>query len=902
MKIKDLTFLQSKDLQKLRDVAEMDVVEYLGFIDAKRDNGIKINKPYFELYEKIKSDMSHILSLSSTPQASQPIVDPVKLSLESIPIDELKIHFPTEVIIVDKLKSGGIDNLGQLYGTPIDKIGRLPYIGVAALSRILSMKDAVSQNPFHYIDAWNDSLIIHELPSNYNRNFGLEQNLKNALIEYAHVIESNLTNKRYITNSQQHKTYSLLASTLKQLYIDNRSCDQIAQKEGYTHQYIEIIKGNCLSEVVGGAIFFKNYRLNQNILDLIQSLIDECLFDPIRKFEIYSGSSDTIFFRDLGLDTLDINEVTILIPKDTKGLYRSVWRIVLRTLVENPLPTDMDVLYQLIINHQDLSDMDYDTLFVEKILSCDSIVEDKGNRSIQIKNEFLTTAAQRFARIIYEATHKLTTAEVLNLYESIYEVRPTACPNVAGKYGICCEGKKYWYYGQPKMPIQQRIADYAEQEKIFFYADLEKQLLNDGYAIPHSIRAYITKVCAVDNKDRNHFCHKDYVDDYLQYNWRNPSKYGATNWIFNEINNILNEKGPIPIQDMIDQLEERSLHTDFGSVRHRIQYNHLADYTGDDKPFVVEDGNVRVNQSVIDSTDFETIGLRGEKYAYFKQIRSLVANEVKKAESGRIKLMDFIQLVNETVEDEPLSRNVIIRAIKDHQHRFSPIDVELVNEGGILYAQWTKQEIVPEPVYVISTDVDDTTDEDVLIESQQKDSRPNIKYRQTVNWKDLSDVLKSELSFFGRWMRYENLDLNEAVDLFVTLLSNSKNYELKNQLPQDLFEYWFASTDIHDRYRYLKDIILDFEAILGELYCNRYGEEPHTKGLAECATYFAGLPEMMMYSRDSKGFARIASSLLYNRNNIAHGGYLELSSLETARLIVEYVALFVYVAARYYKV
>lgn len=901
MKVKDLKFLPSKELQKLRDVSEMDVADYLNFIDDKKKKGIKINKPYQELYDNIKANWAQILAIPVKPQVQQPAIDPVKQSLEPIPVDELKIHFPSDTNIVDRLKSGGIVNLGLLYETPIDKIGKLPYIGATTLSKILSMKDDVTHNPNDYIDAWQDSLTVHELPSNYNRSFGLEQNLRNAIIEYAKALQQNLHNKRYVHTTQQYNTYSLLASILLQYYKDKKNLDQIAQQEGYSRQHIETTKGNCISEMVSGATLNMNYRLNQNLLDLLQSLKDECLFDPIHKFEVYSGTSDTSFFSELGFDILEvIKDVTLLIPKDTKGTYTKVWNVVNKTLLDNPLPTDKDVIYQLIINSKELATVDYDPLFVEKILANDSIVKDKGNHSIQIKTEYLLYLDQRFARIIYESGKKITTAEAKKIYERIYNEVPSKGP-ANGKYGICLENKKYWYYGQPRIPIQQKISDYAENKEVFYYQDLEQELLREGYTIPQAIRVYITNVCVADNKDKNHFCHKDYVDNYPAFSWRNPNKYGWGNWIFNEIKNILDDKGSLPLQEMIDELEERSNATDYSNVRQRIQYNKMADYCGEDKPFIIEDGNVVINQSVYDNTDFETIGLRGEKYAYFKQIRSLVANEVKKAEDGRMKLMDIIQLVNETVvDDEPLHRNVIIRAIKDEQHRFSPIDVELVNEGGTLYAQWTKQDIVPEPIYTLGLS-DDVADEEVVIESEQIDTRPNIKYRQLVNWEELNSALKRELSFYGRWMQHENYDLNDAIDLFVSFISHSKNYELKTQLPLDLYEYLFASTDAHDRYRYLKDIILDFEAILGELYSHRYGEEPQTKGLTERAAYFEGLPDMLMYSREDKGFSRIASNLCYHRNKVAHGGYLELSSLETARLIVEYVALFVYVVIKYYK-
>jgi hypothetical protein len=901
MKVKFLNFLLSKDLQKLRDVAEMDVADFIKLIDEKKGKGLRINKPYLDLYDNIKSSMAQIISVP-TPFPTKPLKkDPVELSLQPVPIDELKVYFPSDAYIVDRLKSGGIVNLGQLYSTSSQKLSRLNNIGAAALKKVESMKNAVCQDPNYFIDNWQDSKTIHEFPSNYNRNLGLEKNLRNAITEYADVIISKLNNKRYINSSQQHNTYALLASILKQFYVDNLSIDQIAQKEGYTRQHIEIRKGKCVSEIISGAFFFNNYRLNQSIIDLIQSLKDECLFDPIQKFEVYSGSSNPSLLSDLDLDTLEIKDITLLIPIDTKGIYRTVWQVIYRTLLDNPLPTDIDVIYQLVTANKDLAEIEYDTLFVEKILGNDKIVENVGNRSVQIKNEYLTAVAQRYARIIFEAGHKMTTDEVRAQYEAIYKSTPAAGPNSAKDYGISCEGKKYWYYGQPKTPIQRKISDYAENKEIFFYHDLKQELLNDGYSIPQAIRVYITNICVVDNKDRDHFCHKDFVDDYPEYSWRNPVTYGWANWIFNEIKNILLVKKSVPFLKMIDELVKRSETTDFKYVRERIQYNKMADYCGEGKPFILEDGNVIINQPVYDTTDFETIGLRGEKYAYFKQIRSFVANEVKKAENGRLKLVDIVQLFNETiVDDEPLSRSVIIRAIKDEQQRFSPIDVELVNEKGVLYAQWTKQGIVAEPVYSVSPAVD-VTEDDHIVEVEQPDNRPNIKYRQIVNWQELTQALRNELSFFKGWMQYEHYDLNVAIDTFIYFISHSQNANLCKRLPQDLYEYWFASTDGNDRNRYLTDMLLFFEGLLAELYEYRHGSKPLTRGLGELATHFEGLPDMLMYSRDNKGFARIASNLQYNRNKVAHGGYLELNSLETAKQIVEYVALFVYVVARYYK-
>ncbi|MBQ3946083.1 MAG: hypothetical protein II670_10830, partial [Alphaproteobacteria bacterium] len=659
----------------------------------------------------------------------------------------------------------------------------------------------------------------HELPSNYDRRFGLQNNLRNAIIEYAQIIESNLNNHRYIENSQQYNSYALIASILKKFYYEKQTIDSIAQKEACTHEYVDIVKNNCLSDIISGNTLFKNYRLNRDLLDLIQSLKSECLFESIHTFEVYSGSKDTSFLKDLGLDFLAIKDVIILIPKYTKLIYNTVWKKIYYTLLEYPLPTNREVIYQLVIDNDDLSDVEFDPLFVEKVLACDKIVDERDNNTIQIKDEYLTNSAQRCARIVFEAGQKLTTEELINRYESIYQKKPNIIYRKVHEYGINCEGKRYWYFGQPKTSLQQRISEYAEKNGIFFYCELEQALKNDGYTIPPTIRTYITNVCAVDNKDLDHFCFKDYVDDYSNYSWRNPSKYGWANWVFNEIRCILLERGTVPYREMIDELENRSHTTEYIKIRHRLQVNNMSYFCGEDKPFVIVDGNVVINQPIYDKTEFETIGLRGGKYAYYKQIRSLVANEVKKAEAGKMRLTDVINLVNETVVDnEPLNRGVIIRAIEDKQNRFAPIDIEIVSESGGLYVQWTKQDINPDPVYVVSS-TDDSTQDDYVVEAEeQTDNRPNISYRQVVDWSELTRILKRELSFCKSWLHHEGYDLNTAIDSFIRLIKQSSNHNLNSRLPQDLYEYWFARTDGNDRYRYLTDLLLFFEGVLAEIY------------------------------------------------------------------------------------
>ena len=893
MKIKDLGLIEQELEHKLRDILDMDVDDFIHIVDAKKKNGDKINKPYIRLYNYIKENNS--LCSSSNGQIDA-LDHETEVRLKRIPIDYLKYYY--DDYLISKLKNGNCTNLLDIYGIKDRDLRQIPYVGSAMFDKLKKIKDAVKSNPHYYIDKWEEYNTINSLPSNYDRSFGLSVNLTNALIEYAQIIRKNLSNNMYIRNSQQKKSYTLLANILTKTYKQHIPAKSIAEEEGCMPQHIDQIRYNCLSEILKGEVFFNNYRLNQDLIDLMESLGSECLFTPIHQYYEYSGSNDLSMLKALGYDTITIKDVEILIPVGTKGICYTVWRAIQKVLCDNPLPTDKNVIEQQILEHNDLADIEYDTRLIDFVLSSDYFVENKGNNLIQIKDEYLTSNPQRMARIIYEAGNKLTREQVFDKFEELYKFNQTDNISIARKYGISCQGKKYWYYGQPITPLQQWVTDFAEEKVIFFYSELEQEMKKAGYTIPKAVRAYITNICSVDNKDPNHFCLKDCVDQYTDFRWRASTTYGWANWVYNEIKNILAEKGTLSVSKMIDTLEKRSQQTEYKKIRQRLQYNNMADYCGVDKPFIVTNGNVDINKSVFDKTDFELVGLRGIKNPYFRQIRSLVANELKKVDSKSKRITEIVKIVQDTI-DETINRNSIIRALKDEQERFASKDFDVVNEGGILIVKLLKKEADVEPVYVASAKHDDT-DTIQLVEEQKTDKRPSIKYRQQIDYDKLNSMLKRELAFYDRWMQVDNIKMGTAIDLFIDFIRQAKNDNIREHLPQDLYEYWFASTDSYDRYKYFTDLTIMFEGLLKEIYIrNNAKEPPHTTGLMQLVGAFPGLPLLLLRSRDSKGFNRIGSDLVFKRNKVAHGEYVEMSSSETALTITEFVALYVYIVAKY---
>ena len=71
------------------------------------------------------------------------------------------------------------------------------------------------------------------------------------------------------------------------------------------------------------------------------------------------------------------------------------------------------------------------------------------------------------------------------------------------------------------------------------------------------------------------------------------------------------------------------------------------------------------------------------------------------------------------------------------------------------------------------------------------------------------------------------------------------------------------------------------------------------EGLMVLTNEFDGLTDLFLYSREAKGFNKIACSFLRNRNIVAHGNYLEVNSSTMAKYITDYIALYVYTFAKY---
>ena len=192
MRIKDLTLPDSKLIRSLKEVADMEVDDFIHMVDSKKASGIRINKPYQRVYDYIKAYDIKQDTPSVKPTVS--IDQETAAKLQRIPIEELNNYF--DVRLICKLKNGYCNNLLDVYNISEVALQQIPYVGVTMLEKLRIIQESLRNDPNRYIDEWVKFNTVNYLPSDYDSSLGLNTNLRNAILEYAQIIRSNLGNGR----------------------------------------------------------------------------------------------------------------------------------------------------------------------------------------------------------------------------------------------------------------------------------------------------------------------------------------------------------------------------------------------------------------------------------------------------------------------------------------------------------------------------------------------------------------------------------------------------------------------------------------------------------------------------------------------------------------------------------
>lgn len=902
MKLIELGVITVSQRRFLGRYANMEVEDYLNEIGGKINSGQSVNKFFRELYDDIITrypEKNHDYADSQDNVHKNPLLN----ELRGISIDEMEFYVDSDEFRKNcgSLKRKGIKTLEDLY---LFEYAPKP---LQAYKEAAKKWQCVLKNKTEVvITEWKEANIAKCLPQTIDVNSTLIENIDKAVTELINLLMHRKASPKYARDSYVKGHY---ATILDKYYNGKKSPEEIAPDLDLTTQRVIDIKNEILRAFFSGQVISTNLRINQSLIDAQKRIAEDCVLNREEKLLDFLGkSNDRIVYDLLGYDFVDVVEgIRFVVPKDTKGIYTKISESFLYILRAATVPLDQDTIIESIEQHPKVvkENKEFDVAFVENLLRCEDLIEKVVNSEqeeplYRIRSPYLSSKEQRLIRIIYDYREPINLNYAKEIYEQKYNEKCTTNTSALRKAGFNCVSGNKWQYGEKLESIKGFIENYIDEKEIFYYTDLVSILKEKGYFTENekTIRAYITNICSVDTADRLHFCHKDKVEDYSGYNWRNSNRDGLTNWILNRIKDVLLKQQSATLDELYDTISEAAKDTDFEfRIQQRIKYT-IDKYSGLDYPFTLDNGLVRKNSPIFEKTNFEIIGLKGGKYPFYIQIRSIITNEIKKIRDGRISLIDAIKLINETL-DECQTRSTIIRAL-NNKHLPS-INVKLENIDGTVYIIRTEDLISTEPVYEIkpSENIEEeavATDVTELVEK-----RVSISYRLELDWKKLQNALTKELGFYRSYLKYEHIDDYEnAIKHFVVFLQHSRERNLREQLPRDLYEYFFAQTDYYDRNKYLCNLLLFYEALLRELYYKMNGNAIKTKGLGELSMNFPWMARIIRFLSDRfNGFERIFKELYNKRNKVAHGESLDLSSVEIAKAIADYIALFIMTVAKY---
>lgn len=774
-------------------------------------------------------------------------------------------------------------NMGDFYLFDADKFAKIPGMGKTKKIKFIKEKDILVQNLDFLDEQWSDFNTHVCIPQCNIDNMSYFDILRTAFTELLDLLSSREHKIHYNIKSQKVRTekkYFMLKLFLDKFFLNGGSLKDMTEFSDLTaegcRQKAEAIlqiftKEGNLSK------FFPNWG-NVSVREILkagQNINQVCLFQPIQFMIDNYGVMPENLYNFFSLETVEVFGKHYVIPYDSLGTYSHIALALEKSLREfctNPMSKE-ELTAQTnfyLTQYKRYHGEPYDVTFINCILNNEEFVE-KQDGLFLIKHHLLETNIQKLTRIIYDAKEPISREKVYETFSERYpgEDRPeTSLANLGDSinYSNGC-----WYFGESKISFQKRIKQFAEDRVIFYWNELQESLIGEGYPWDvekeTSYRAYVTPFCTVDNNDDKHFCLKDSTSLYSEFSWRQPQAIGIVNWIFKKLRDFMGDEEEVNDSDFRKFLEETKDESPFAgmNIKQRVA-NCINMIFTETSPFVKDGPTIRKNHPVFENTDFEYVGLKGGKYPYFVQIRAIAANEIKKVENGRIKLVDFVKLANSLLEEEQ-TRNTIIKALENT--KLPPIPVRLDNIDNGKYLIYNGEAVSSEPVYKV-----EIINNKESVEVIETNTRQNISYNMNFAWDALKVSMLSDLGYSSKHFLDAGLVLNEAVDAFISHLQKQENANLNTILPTNLYEYWNANTDIFDRITYINNLCLFFNALL--------------KSLNISSTT----------SSESEYFSNIKLDLLDKRSKCIDGEALNLNSIQVALTICNFVSLYVYVVAK----
>ena len=761
------------------------------------------------------------------------LTDEQKKVLNKISIIEIEKYIDNAGKIPLSLQDVGIETLFDLFTTDIRQLKTKSGFSRKKSEELQKKIRKLSDEVFDTIIFFGQEYVF---PIDYNSEDGLLGNVDKVLKDILWYLNECIKRKGYVNvPSAYHKRVSDLYTYLKDVFIEGKDMQEVA--DIFRCKY-ETIRQRLIVNFIAPLFNGKSVATNNLFLKNI-SICSKLLEETKGLLFCHTQSEPSFFVKNaLNIDCAQLgnNLGYIIVPKETTLCYECLNKVILDELSKVQKPITIEELLEAIrVNKKTIKDIsqkgkEYSEEFVHTLVYDSGLTLFVDNKVI-IKPEYINVQERGIARIVADAAKPITREEIKEEYYRRYNVWLDNFSMTRSKlFGCVPNGKTHWGFRVIRIDKQEWVEAYAKDKEMFFYNDIYQAITEAGYPINRgTLRTYITNCCSVDNNNANHFCYRNAVQSYRDYNWAESPRSGIINWLANELKLFFEQKEAekIHIKEIDEWLYERGKGTEYEEDNVYAYSRYLVNSTissEPNSPFFVEAEDrgswyLVKNMDVYNTIDWGNFAKRGKEHEH--KLIALATNIVRKSRHFRVSLMD---LAREIYEGGYLDGWGIMK-----------IRMKLIYFIANSETKHTLNLQKTDDRLIVSIDARkiDKASRYAPVSREVRIEYKTISQIATLDWSALTPILYKELSFCSEWLQNDKLcNYDEAFDRFENLIRKSGNKNLCSVFPQKIYEFFFVSdpTD-NDRYLIMCSIAKNFEALLKEIHFRNGGYNCKCDGL-----------------------------------------------------------------------
>ena len=421
-----------------------------------------------------------------------------------------------------------------------------------------------------YSEHFIDSIVPHIYPEEFNPEE--DYSIKDYYTFIVSAVKDlyDAVSKNPLVKGNCSESTSIIAQTLKDLFIENKKIEDLALVDGsINRKTIETIRHRKKKLLLGlnnnsDNPIWGNYAISSSLIEAVKDLSVYFRWKTVSKvIEENPGFCrdflyhNNLFWAYIGLEAETCCDIDLFAPPSSKNIINKTnkWlKDYLKTVVKPVTEDEIIESYYEQSQEDDLSElvrsMIHSMPYIEKL-------NENNETAFQIKYEELPSVASKIARIIYEHKdgekidhEKLCEYESLKIGVNDSEMRSGATRNLAIRYPWVNKlpNSTILFYdssmdkSMPKKTMHEYIAEFIKNRDTFSFSEIKSFLNSEGYDPKDStLRAYILKSCARSYQDKDVFILREKITDQNKDNWMQPKTYGYSHFILTKSIELLQD-------------------------------------------------------------------------------------------------------------------------------------------------------------------------------------------------------------------------------------------------------------------------------------------------------------------------------------------------------------------------